>query len=545
MKREKFIFLIVLFVISLFLFSCAKKSYVVIFVYNNGNENTTQEVKSIDDIKLPTPEKEGYDFDGWYLDNDFKTQFSENYKLDADITLYANWKIKEFEIKFYVNNELVDTQQVKYGEDATAPSVDALTEYDFKSWDKDFTNVKEDLRVDAVLEIKKFTVVFMKDTTVLKSEEVEYGSNATAPEDPTKTGYNFKNWDKEFTNVISNLIVNAVFEAKTFEIKYYAGDTKLNLNPSSIKYGDDFTCPDYSETGYQFVGWYTDNEYQLKFNSGDAITSDLNLYALVIKIDYNGGLDTWRVNEWDGTNTVTKGLSGVSSLPEEYEKDFFKYLSDEGLLNSSLLGEGLSVSTFDEFSSVNKLHGGDPQRVWNDTVLTKADATSCGYSSLFLYDSIELNEDGTLKDVKGGFLGSEPYKTKYFTLLQQLTVLFKSKYNVDFTSGGPSACQLFAYVIDGYFYGTQGVSASSKADFAAFRTAVPTPTKYYTWDGEKAVEHTRTYIFTTDDSSLDAMLAVPFNEGKTFSGWYVDSACTQSLSEATINTKMTIYAKWE
>ena len=138
-----------------------------------------------------------------------------------------------------------------------------------------------------------------------------------------------------------------------------------------------------------------------------------------------------------------------------------------------------------------------------------------------------------------------PYKTKYFTLLQQLTVLFKSKYNVSFTTGAPSPRQLFAYIIDGYFYGTQGVSASSKADFAAFRTAVPTPTKYYTWDGTQAVEHEKEYVFTTDNSSLEASLAVPFYEGKTFKGWYVDSACTQSLSDATITSRMTIYAKWE
>ena len=541
---KRFILLFVLLVSVMCLFGCGK-TYTVTFVYNNGQENTSVEVKDASEIELPTASKEGYNFGGWYLDSEGKTLFTEHYKLEDNITLYAYWKLKEFNVNFYVNDELIDTQKVKYGEDATAPTVDALTKYDFKAWDKEFTNVKENLSVNAVLEIKKFTVKFMKDSEVIKSEEVEYGEGATAPADPKKEGYNFKNWDKEFNEVNSNLIVNAVFEAKTFAIKYYDGATELDLSPKSITYGEAFNCPTFTADGYVFAGWYTDSAFQLKYNPGEQVASDLNLYALLIKIDYNGGSNTWRVDAWDDTNTVTKGLNGISSLPAEYEKDFYKYLSDEGLLNDSRLGEGLSVSSFEEFSAVNKLHSGDPQRVWNDTVLTKADATSCGYSSLFLYESITLDDNGVLVDVQGGFLGTEPYKTKYFTLLQQLTVLFKSKYNVDFTTGSPSPCQLFAYVIDGYFYGTQGVSASSKADFAAFRTAVPTPTKYYTWDGSKAVEHTREYVFTTDTTSLEASLAVPFYEGKTFAGWYADSACTQKLEDATITSRMTIYAKWE
>lgn len=541
---KRFILLLVLFVSVMCLFGCAK-SYNVTFVYNNGDENISVSVKKADEISLSTPSKEGYDFDAWYLDSDCKTKFSKDYKLESDISLYANWIIKEFEVKFYVNDELVDTQKVKYNESATAPSNPTLTEYDFVSWDKEFTNVKSDLRVDAVLSVKKFTVKFMKDSTVVKTEEVEYGKAATAPEAPSKTGYDFKEWDKEFSNITADLTVNAVFTAKTFDIKYYDGATELDLSPKSITYGEAFNCPTFTADGYVFAGWFTDSAFQLKYNPGEEVSSDLNLYALLIKLDYNGGSNTWRVNAWDDTNTVTKGLNGISSLPAEYEKDFYKYLSDEGLLNDSRLGEGLSVSSFEEFSAVNKLHSGDPQRVWNDTVLTKADATSCGYSSLFLYESITLDNNGVLVDVQGGFLGTEPYKTKYFTLLQQLTVLFKSKYNVDFTTGSPSPCQLFAYVIDGYFYGTQGVSASSKADFAAFRTAVPTPTKYYTWDGSKAVEHTREYVFTTDTTSLEASLAVPFYEGKTFAGWYADSACTQKLEDATITSRMTIYAKWE
>ena len=166
-KNILFLFCLLMFVICLF--GCGK-TYTVTFVYNNGQENTSVEVKDASEIELPTASKEGYNFGGWYLDSEGKTLFTEHYKLEDNITLYAYWKLKEFDVNFYVNDELIDTQKVKYGEDATAPTVDALTKYDFKAWDKEFTNVKSNLVVHAVLEIKKFTVVFMKDSEVIKSE---------------------------------------------------------------------------------------------------------------------------------------------------------------------------------------------------------------------------------------------------------------------------------------------------------------------------------------------------------------------------------------
>lgn len=545
MKKSKYLYLFLLLVSLVLCLSGCAKTYNITFVYNNGDENTTQEVKKAEEVKLPSPNKEGYDFDDWYTDDKCTTKYVKGSKLESDITLYANWIIKEFDVKFYSEGNLIDSQKVKYNEAATSPASPTKEGNDFKGWDKEFTNVKENLNVNAVYELKKFTVKFMNESTELKSEEVEYGKAATAPEDPKKSGFEFVSWDKDFSNVKANLTVNAVFEAKTFNVKYYDGETELDLSPKSFTYGESFSAPTYSANDYYFVGWYMDSNFELAFDPALVGAEDVNLYALLIKIDYNGGKATWRVDDWDNTNTVTKGLNGVSSLPSEYEKDFYQYLSDTELLNSSELGEGLSVASFEEFSSVNKLHNGDPQRVWNDTVLTKADSTSCGYSSLYLYDSIELDENGVLKDVNGGFLGTEPYKTKYFTLLQQLTVLYNSKYSVDFTTGTPTTRQLFAYVIDGYFYGTQGVSASSKEDFAAFRTAVPNTNKYYTWDGTNAVAHERAYVFTTSTESLALRLAVPFYEGKTFKGWFIDSSCTSALSDDNITNRMTVYAKWE
>lgn len=58
-----------------------------------------------------------------------------------------------------------------------------------------------------------YTVTFVDwDGTVLKTQEVEEGSNATPPSNPSRDGYAFTGWDKSYTNVTSNLTVNALYE---------------------------------------------------------------------------------------------------------------------------------------------------------------------------------------------------------------------------------------------------------------------------------------------------------------------------------------------
>ena len=72
---------------------------------------------------------------------------------------------------------------------------------------------------DPTPEKKEYTVEFVVDGKVIDTQKVEEGKSATAPSDPKKDGYEFKGWDKDFTNVTSDLKVNAKFEKTTVETK--------------------------------------------------------------------------------------------------------------------------------------------------------------------------------------------------------------------------------------------------------------------------------------------------------------------------------------
>ena len=119
------------------------------------------------------------------------------------------------------DGSVLKQETVAQGENATPPANPTRDGFTFTGWDKDFTNVQSDLTVTAQYksnssgeeETTYYTVKFVDwDDTILKKQTVEKGKNATPPDDPVRSGYTFKGWDKEFTNVQSDLVVKAVYE---------------------------------------------------------------------------------------------------------------------------------------------------------------------------------------------------------------------------------------------------------------------------------------------------------------------------------------------
>jgi len=57
-----------------------------------------------------------------------------------------------------------------------------------------------------------YTVTFVDwNGTILKTQSVEHGKAATAPQNPTRKGYTFIGWDADFSNITSNLTVTAQY----------------------------------------------------------------------------------------------------------------------------------------------------------------------------------------------------------------------------------------------------------------------------------------------------------------------------------------------
>lgn len=85
-------------------------------------------------------------------------------------------------------------QYLHKGDDATAPEAPERTGYQFTSWDKAFTGVTSDLTVRAEYEIKKFSVVFKDGGRTISEQEIEYGKDAEVPENPNRPAEEWGNW---------------------------------------------------------------------------------------------------------------------------------------------------------------------------------------------------------------------------------------------------------------------------------------------------------------------------------------------------------------
>ena len=151
---------------------------------------------------------------------------------------------------------VLKTQEVQHGGDAEAPADPTRTGYTFTGWDKEFTNIMADLVVTARYEINTYTVTFKDwDGTELKTQEVQHGGDAEAPADPTRTGYTFTGWDKAFTNITADLVVTARYEINTYTVTFKDWNGTV-LKTQEVQYGGDAEAPaDPTRVGYTFTGW--------------------------------------------------------------------------------------------------------------------------------------------------------------------------------------------------------------------------------------------------------------------------------------------------
>ena len=151
---------------------------------------------------------------------------------------------------------VLKTQEVQHGGDAEAPADPTRVGYTFTGWDKEFTNITADLVVTAQYEINTYTVTFKDwDGTVLKTQEVQYGGDAEAPADPTREGYTFTGWDKAFTNIMADLVVTAQYEINTYTVTFKDWNGTV-LKTQEVQHGGDAEAPaDPTRTGYTFTGW--------------------------------------------------------------------------------------------------------------------------------------------------------------------------------------------------------------------------------------------------------------------------------------------------
>ena len=274
--------------------------YTITFDTNGGSEIApiTQDYGT--EITAPdNPTRKGYTFKGW--DKEIpETMPAEN------ITVKAQWGINQYTITFDTNggNEIAPITQ-DYGTEITAPNNPTRKGYTFRGWDKEIpkTMPAENITVKAQWEINQYTITF--DTnggSDIAPITQAYGTEITAPDNPTRKGYTFKGWDKEIPETMpaENITVKAQWEINQYTITF---DTNggSEIAPITQDYGTKITAPDNpTRKGYTFKGW--DKEIP-KTMPAENITVkaqwEINQYT--IAFDTNGGSEIAPITQDYGT----------------------------------------------------------------------------------------------------------------------------------------------------------------------------------------------------------------------------------------------------
>ena len=504
--------------------------YTITFDTNGGSEIApiTQDYGT--EITAPdNPTRKGYTFKGW--DKEIpETMPAEN------ITVKAQWEINQYTITFDTNggSEIAPITQ-DYGTEITAPDNPTRKGYTFKGWDKEIpeTMPAENITVKAQWEINQYTITF--DTnggSEIAPITQDYGTEITAPDNPTRKGYTFKGWDKEIPETMpaENITVKAQWEINQYTITF---DTNggSEIAPITQDYGTEITAPDNpTRKGYTFKGW--DKEIPETMPAENiTVKAQWEINQYTITFDTNGGSEIAPITQDYGTeitapdNPTRKGYTFKGwdkeipeTMPAENITITARWKDTEKPTGEIIIG----TNKWNEF--LNKLTFGIFFKDTQEVTINAVDNSGVVFVSYLVTDKelseAELNslvfrayEEPFCIDPNGEYI-------VYVMLVDEninITYLRSDRITLDniqpVISGienGKTYCEAQTVIVDEKYVDTVTVNGTVVTLDADGGFVLP-PT-----NGEQK-------IVVTDKSGNNAEMTVTVNNGHTFGEWVSDN----------------------
>lgn len=258
----KKLFIFIFLILGFFFISCDDNSkevvenkYTVTYEMNgHGEQIESQELERLPN-EFVIPSEEGFEFEGWFVDSECVNEAYPGTKLSSNITLYAKW----YDMRFIIS----------------------------------FDNKGKGEVVNSILAVK-----IPDNLPVLEDND-----------------YVFEGWyyDEQLTSkvnpqdqVTSNITLYAKWVDQRVTVSfepyrkgYKPKDILVAKIPSEL--------PILDEEGYEFGGWYYDEEFTLPANSGDKLASNTKLYAKWTLITYS----ITYITNGHGDDVIVDGLLSI------------------------------------------------------------------------------------------------------------------------------------------------------------------------------------------------------------------------------------------
>ncbi len=313
---------------------------------------------------------------------DVQTLIDENYLKDIDEEKYKDYKVgldgqdfpidknceatietKDYNITYYVdidnNGRYADNEHqsfsFKAGQTASIETLDSLgitgiTGRNFRGWGTSTSTktvsytggnsveVTKNISLYAIFSTETYHLSYYEEdkTTLIQELSITSKQVEIANINHEKTGYTFDGWrdvDNDDTyavgskiDISKDLALYAKWSKTPYTLTLDANGGSLSPNTKTIYYEDNYNLPTPTRTGYEFLGWFTEQTDGQKVNNGNKIERAENhtLYAhwkaKTFKVTFDNN---------DGTNTKsTKNVTyddKYGDLPT-LSRDGYKFL---------------------------------------------------------------------------------------------------------------------------------------------------------------------------------------------------------------------------
>ena len=212
-------------------------------------------------------------------------------------------------VSFYDGDTLLSRSSYKADNSYLFPAAPTKNGFVFKGWKigdilisterKTFSHPYSDkeYRYDAVWEampivVEKVTVTFDTDGgSTIAPVEIEKGQTVAKPDNPTKEGFTFAQWQLngliyDFSKAVnSDITLKATWEeippAIERVIVTFDTDGGSTIAPVEIEKGQTVAKPDNpTKIGHIFKGWYLDKKGNESFDFNTSVTQDITIFAI-------------------------------------------------------------------------------------------------------------------------------------------------------------------------------------------------------------------------------------------------------------------------
>lgn len=232
-----------------------------VFMENEG-ETVTLDFNFNQALQLPTLQKTGYDFLGWYRYNSSNQEVLVTGRMpDADLEVFARWQIKSYTVVFVDESQNeISRVAIEHGEVPTAPAAPDKMGYRFVAWDTDLNTITGNVTISPLYEIEEFNLYYDDN-----HRSVVYNQLLQMPV-IEKTGHHFLGWyykdlsDNEIKVTVeqrmpaSDVHLYSKWEKESYDVHFiYEGEV---IETQHILYGENaqaLSNEKITRPGYRFL----------------------------------------------------------------------------------------------------------------------------------------------------------------------------------------------------------------------------------------------------------------------------------------------------